>query len=101
MSSGVWIRLIGIWKWKGGEAIGTCCGCGTGASIIARCMFGSGGTAGARIGQYVGGGEISEKDGEIGGGAKVVGPPHLQHVPVVGGDCDWEEFGVLWFSWWW
>lgn len=79
--------------------MGTCCGCGTGASMIARWVFGSGGIAGARIGRYVGGGEISEKDGDTGGGAKVVGPPHLQQVPVVGGDCDWEVFGVLWCSW--
>lgn len=51
ISSGDWIRLTGIWNWKGGEATGTCWACGTGASMMARWECGSGGIAGARIGR--------------------------------------------------
>lgn len=41
--------------------------------------------AGARMGRYVGGEERSGMEvGFRGGGEKVVVPPHLQQVPVVG-----------------
>lgn len=38
--------------------------------------------AGARMGRYVGGGDISEYGG-CGGGAKVVGQPHLAQQDVI------------------
>lgn len=51
MSSGDWMRFVGVWKSCGGFAIGTFRGCGTGARMMARVELGSGGIAGARMGR--------------------------------------------------
>lgn len=107
-SEGEEMRLVGVSKRKGGERVGVGLGWGTGVRMMVcwarEATSGEMLMAGRRMGRYVGGGgEISEERedgcGSGGGGAKVVGPPHLQQVapPRCGGasdgDGDGEGFG--------